>query len=367
MRWRSRVRGGEVELTGGLGSSGAGFSWSDFGAGGGGGGGSAKTLSSAEQAAASGGGGAASGDALNPTSKKKRTRDAIAAAEAEGVVRQREDELADGEGAPKGAEDYERLLLGSPNSSYAWMRYMSFQLSLTEIEKARDIGERALKTIELGNSKERFNIWVALLNLERAHGDEKSLSDMTQRALHGANPKDVYMHLASMHERAGTIELADKAFELCCKKYRSRPDTWIAWMTAQMTRGDHVKGKATLQKSVDALPSSAHVEVLSKFAQLEFRHGTAERGRTVFDGILANYPKRVDVWSVYMDMEIKAGDDEPTRRVFERATSLKLSSKKMKFFFTRYLTYAREKGTAELVAHVKAKAKAFVESAAAAE
>ena len=66
-----------------------------------------------------------------------------------------------------------------------------------------------------------------------------------------------------------------------------------------------------------------------------------------------------------MDMELKTGDDEATRRVFERATSLRLSSKKMKFFFSRYLEYARECGDANLVSHVKEKARAFVESAAA--
>ena len=70
---------------------------------------------------------------------------------------------------------------------------------------------------------------------------------------------------------------------------------------------------------------------------------------------------------IYMDMELRNGDVEPSKRLFERATSLKLSSKKMKFFFTRYLTFAREQGDAELIAHVKEKARAFVESAAAGE
>ena len=34
------------------------------------------------------------------------------------------------------AEDYERLLLGSPHSSYLWLRYMSFQVGRTELELA---------------------------------------------------------------------------------------------------------------------------------------------------------------------------------------------------------------------------------------
>ena len=34
---------------------------------------------------------------------------------------------------------------------------------------------------------------------------------------------------------------------------------------------------------------------------LEFRHGSAERGRGVVEGVLRNYPKRLDLWSVYID------------------------------------------------------------------
>lgn len=59
------------------------------------------------------------------------------------------------------------------------------------------------------------------------------------------------------------------------------------------------------------------------------RHGSAERGRTVFDGVLANYPKRLDVWSVYLDMELRQGEEEHIRRLFERTISLRVSSKKV--------------------------------------
>jgi rRNA biogenesis protein RRP5 len=52
---------------------------------------------------------------------------------------------------------------------------------------------------------------------------------------------------------------------------------------------------------------------ISKFAQMEFKYGEAERGRTLFEEILSNYPKRVDLWSVYLDMEIKTGEAENIR------------------------------------------------------
>ncbi len=50
------------------------------------------------------------------------------------------------------------------------------------------------------------------------------------------------------------------------------------------------------------------------------------------------------------------------RRVFERVIHLKLSTKKMKFFFKRYLDFEKACGNDQGVEHVKQAAIAFVES-----
>ena len=49
--------------------------------------------------------------------KGKRARDKEAGLEAEAAIARREAELADAEGNPQSADDYERLIVGSPNSS----------------------------------------------------------------------------------------------------------------------------------------------------------------------------------------------------------------------------------------------------------
>lgn len=79
-------------------------------------------------------------------------------------------------------------------------------------------------------------------------------------------------------------------------------------------------------------------------------------------GILANYPKRADLWNVYLDKEIKEGDQESIRRLFDRVINMKFSSKKMKFMFKKYLVYESEHGDEHSVEHVKQKAKEYVES-----
>lgn len=85
-------------------------------------------------------------EAEEATTKSKRAKKK-AREEQEAAVRKAE--LAKLQDAPPGStEDYERLVLGSPNSSYLWIRYMAFLLGMAEVVKARAVAERALKTID---------------------------------------------------------------------------------------------------------------------------------------------------------------------------------------------------------------------------
>ena len=50
------------------------------------------------------------------------------------------------------------------------------------------------------------------------------------------------------------------------------------------------------------------VKTITKFAQMEYNLGDSERGRTIFEGIVESHPKRLDLWSIYLDMEATKGD-----------------------------------------------------------
>ena len=71
-------------------------------------------------------------------------------------------------------DDYERELMASPNDSKLWIRYMAFRLSLADVEGARAVATRALKTILFREEDEKMNVWVALLNLEHKFGTKVS-------------------------------------------------------------------------------------------------------------------------------------------------------------------------------------------------
>lgn len=103
---------------------------------------------------------------------------------------------------PESNADFERLLLGSPNSSYLWIQYMSFQLQLSEVEKAREVGRRALRTISFREEQEKLNVWVALLNLENAYGTEETLETVFKEAARSNDSKTIHLRLAAIFNQS---------------------------------------------------------------------------------------------------------------------------------------------------------------------
>ncbi|KAB8245684.1 hypothetical protein BDV35DRAFT_393684 [Aspergillus flavus] len=286
---------------------------------------------------------------------------------------------------PQSVADYERLLLGEPDSSLLWLRYMAFQLELGEVEKAREIAERALRTITIGQDAEKLNIWVAMLNLENTYGNDDTIDEVFKRACQYNDTQEVYERLISIYIQSGKNEKADELFQTALKKKISQSPkfflNYASFLFDNMAAPE--RGRALLPRALQSLPSHTHVETTSKFAQLEFRseHGDVERGRTVFEGLLSSFPKRIDLWNILLDLEIKNGDAEQVRRLFERVlgirdskkgvasveASKKLRPKQARFFFKKWLAFeeklaAADGGNEKMVEDIKAKAADYVKS-----
>jgi rRNA biogenesis protein RRP5 len=102
---------------------------------------------------------------------------------------------------PESNADFDRLLLGSPNSSYLWVQYMSFQLRLAEVDKAREIGRRALETINFREEQEKLNVWIAFLNLENVYGSDATLEETFQDAARHNDSKTIHLRLANIFDQ----------------------------------------------------------------------------------------------------------------------------------------------------------------------
>lgn len=139
------------------------------------------------------------------------------------------------------------------------------------------------------------------------------------------------------------------------------------------------------------------------------KFGQIERGKTLFDTMMMSYPKRTDLWIVYVDTLTKAGDVEGARyvsstyslsyiacllitqprnydysilfandcalciasvhipsfcrrQVLERCVTLQLPAKKMKSIFQKFLDFETHHGSEERKDYVRQKALEYVEA-----
>uniref|UniRef100_A0A0E0AH21 S1 motif domain-containing protein n=1 Tax=Oryza glumipatula TaxID=40148 RepID=A0A0E0AH21_9ORYZ len=260
---------------------------------------------------------------------------------------------------PQTPDEFEKLVRSSPNSSFVWINYMAFLLDLADVDKARAVAERALRTINIREEEEKLNVWVAYFNLENEYGSprEDAVKKIFQRALQYCDPKKVHLALLAMYERTEQYTLADELLDRMTKRFKTSCKIWLRCIQLSLKQSKDVECiKLIVKRALLSLPQSKRIKFLSQTAILEFKCGVREEGRSRFELILREYPKRTDLWSVYLDQEIRLGDTEIIRALFERVTCLSLPPKKMKFLFKKYLEYEKSQGDEERIEHVKQKA-----------
>ncbi|XP_014514109.1 rRNA biogenesis protein RRP5 [Vigna radiata var. radiata] len=294
--------------------------------------------------------------------KNKRREKRKAKEEREKQIRAAEERLLE-EDVPRTADEFEKLIRSSPNSSFIWINYMDFMISMADVEKARSIAERALMTINVREENEKLNIWKAYFNLENKYGNprEEAVMKIFHRALQYNDPKKVYLALLGMYERTEQHNLADELLNKMAKKFKHSCKVWLRRVQSLLKQNqDGIQ--PLIDRASLCLPKHKHIKFFSQTAILEFKVGVPDRGRSLFEKILREYPKRTDLWSVYLDQEIQHKDEDIIRALFERAVSLSLPPKKMKFLFKKYLDYEKSQGDDERIESVKRKAMEYVES-----
>ncbi|KAJ9650135.1 rRNA biogenesis protein rrp5 [Neophaeococcomyces mojaviensis] len=264
---------------------------------------------------------------------------------------------------PQTPDDFDRLLLTDPANAALWVQYMAHYISQGDTDAARSIGTRALSSIPPSFASEKLIVWVALLNLENAFGDDESVDVVLQRACETMDPEEMHARLASIYIQSGKTQKADTLFQTMLKKFTQNPKLWINYATFLFdTLEDPVRARALLPRALQALPPFAHFDVTSKFAQLEFKTktGVPEEGRTRFQGLVNLYPKRLDLFNVMLDLEMKLGDKEQVRGVFEQVLSRDLKPAKAKPFFQRWLAFEKKEGDERKAEEVEARAAKWV-------
>jgi rRNA biogenesis protein RRP5 len=109
---------------------------------------------------------------------------------------------------PQSVADYERLLLGQPNSAEMWVRYMVFQRELNEIEKARQIARRALATINPREEKEKLDVWTALLHMENDFASDDAIEATFKDACQHNDSREIHERMIKIYISSGKLDVS---------------------------------------------------------------------------------------------------------------------------------------------------------------
>lgn len=281
------------------------------------------------------------------------------------------------------SDEFQRKLISQPNSSLLWIQWMSTLLRAGEVEGARGVAERALTTISQREDQERLNVWIALLNLENRFGDEASCKRVFERACVACDPLTVHLQQANLlggrvaEDRQSGMNTRDspsftplnQLWQQMRKKWPGSGKVWVGQAQQLYTLNLLTEARQLQTQALKSLPTRKHVKTVCRWSQLEYAHGSVERARTLFEGLLAQAPRRLDLWSIYVTMEenlvkskSEGSDILQVRRIYERCLAGKLSTKKARSLFKRWLEFEREHGDGEGVELVKSLAQRYVES-----
>ncbi|XP_030376236.1 protein RRP5 homolog [Scaptodrosophila lebanonensis] len=276
-------------------------------------------------------------------------------------LREIEERNADPTQRPETIDQFERLVLAEPNNSKSWIEYIAFLLSNTEIEKARAVARRAIKTIAFRESGELLNVWSALLNLELIYNTNQ-FNDVLKEALTCNEPIDIYMRTVDILKRAQRKEQLIDMLGLMQRKFKTQLKVWRLIADAYFSLDMKDRVQPLLQRALAVLPNNDHINCIVAFANLYAKNGDNDMAQTLLDDIVTSYPKRIDIWVLYVDMLIKADLIDSARNVLARAVLHKLRPNKMVVIFKKFLDFELKYGTDENATRVKQMAEDYVKN-----
>lgn len=306
----------------------------------------------------------------NLKSSKKREKQHI---KEELKIRKAEEDITENKlDDPESVEFYEKKILSDSNNSIFWIQYASYILDKLNLNAARKIFERAIKTINISLVKEKLNVWIAYMNLENTYGTQESFKDVVERAIEVNEKKIVYKHLISIYRLSNKHDLAHEVYKLLLKNYFSDLSIWKNYLEflfeienilnsteidsklKEKIHKNYVEPKEGLKKALQTLNKSKNLETLMTFGQLQYKYEHIEEARNTFESILKNYQKRSDIWMVYVDKEIKHTKNlEKIRNIFERMLNVDFKLKALKNIIKKYMEFEKDFGTAKSLENVK--------------
>ena len=275
-------------------------------------------------------------------------------------------------------EYYEQMLLSNPSNSFLWIHYISQVLSKKGYPEAKILCERGVKTMDITKLKEKLNLWIAYMNLESRFGKEKEFQSVVKRALKINDQKEIYLAVIDIYKKRKNYKIIEGIYIILSRKYNFHLDVWKKYIEYLFEahsikddedHPDHIlvadidltDKEKLLSKALQILERKQQIELIRKFASEEYKYNNIEKGRTMYESIIHSYPKRTDIISTYLDLEIKHSKNKKNiRKTFDKLLAREnVKLKQIKFLFKRYLEFETEHGSEKDVDRVKEKAEEF--------
>ncbi|GBE59718.1 pre-rRNA processing protein [Babesia ovata] len=331
----------------------------------------------------------ADGEATKPKRKRSRVEapkfDHSTELAKESNIRETERRIAEEElsATPDSVIGFEKRIATGGNSAALWMEYMAFHLKNGSLEGAREVVRRGLERIDFRALQERQTLWVAYINMECLFGDR--VKEVFKESLRFNHPKTMHLKLVNIFVKNRRFEDAVEICESALKKFGKSKKVGASlppmahlmqiWNTYLRLLYEHVgdfdKAREVYERCLVRIPSHKKVYMITSTALLEFKHASADRGQMLFENLLLDNPRRMDVWMQYICAYIKfqlegSGKKRSealraVRNLFLRIITLDLKPKKMKVIFQKWLEFECNHGDDKSKAVVQQKALEYVE------
>ena len=267
-------------------------------------------------------------------------------------IKIREIEQANLNNEIKNAQYYERLILKDHDNSINWIEYASYILDTLNLPSARQIFERALKIIDIAKTKEKLNIWVAYLNLENIYGNKKTFEKIFERAKEVCDKKLLFKHVIQIYMTSKKYDEANNLYKILTKDYFDNLDIWKNYIEFLFEINNNFENngaiseildtKEGLNKSIQVLSKKNQLDIMCWYGQLLYKYNKNEEARNMFDNILKNFPRRKDIWFVYIDKEMKYGKNiDKVRQIFDKIFEIKFKINDLKSIMKKFLEFEK--------------------------
>jgi rRNA biogenesis protein RRP5 len=174
-----------------------------------------------------------------------------------------------------------------------------------------------------------------------------SLKDLVKQAADSTDAERIYIHFGQFVSEQKP-DHADEAWEFVLKRCKGSLSVWNEYFRQLMKEKKFEEARKGFKRAHDSFKTqdAAKTWDLKKdFAVLEFRNGNMEHGRTMFDDLLREKPKRSDFWLVYAAMEGKYGDEDHARMVFDRAAKMRWNRDVARLILKKWVEFEQKHGS----------------------